>query len=84
MITGDNIFIGIETAMRAGILGRDKDIVVIEGAEQGEHNYVGDTHYYKVKIVSVRDSDFHITDSRITQEEYTYLNKPVAVDNDFL
>jgi len=24
MITGDNIFIGIETAMRAGILTRDK------------------------------------------------------------
>ena len=32
MITGDNIFIGIETAMRAGILTREKDIVVIEGA----------------------------------------------------
>ncbi len=70
--------------MRAGILGRNKDIVVIEGAEQGEHNRVGDTHYYKVNIVSVRDSDFHITDSKITQEELTYLNKPVAVDNDFL
>ena len=29
MITGDNIFIGIETAMRAGIIDRKKETIVI-------------------------------------------------------
>jgi len=31
MITGDNVYIAIETAIRCGILSRDEEIVVIEG-----------------------------------------------------
>lgn len=32
MITGDNIYIAIETAMRCGILSRSQQVAVIEGA----------------------------------------------------
>lgn len=31
MITGDNIYIAVETARRAGILGLDEKVVFLEG-----------------------------------------------------
>ncbi len=34
MITGDNIYIAIETAIRCGILARNEEIIVIEGKNQ--------------------------------------------------
>lgn len=34
MITGDNIYIAIETAMRCNILRRGEEVSVIEGKEQ--------------------------------------------------
>ena len=34
--------------------------------------------------MNVKDGDFQITESKITEDEYIYLNNPVAVDNDFL
>ena len=36
VITGDNIYIAIETAIRCHILNRDEQIVVVEGHEQTE------------------------------------------------
>jgi magnesium-transporting ATPase (P-type) len=35
LITGDNLYIGVETAMRVGIINEDEKIVVIEGRNQG-------------------------------------------------
>jgi magnesium-transporting ATPase (P-type) len=34
IITGDNIYIAIETAVRCSIIGRAEELVVIEGKEQ--------------------------------------------------
>lgn len=34
MITGDNIYIAIETAMRCGILERREEVIVLEGNRQ--------------------------------------------------
>ena len=34
MITGDNIYIAIETAAKAGIIQRKDPIIVLEGKEQ--------------------------------------------------
>jgi magnesium-transporting ATPase (P-type) len=34
MITGDNVYIAIETAMRCGILERQDEVMVLEGNQQ--------------------------------------------------
>ena len=34
MITGDNIYIAIETAAKAGIVKREDPIIVLEGKQQ--------------------------------------------------
>jgi magnesium-transporting ATPase (P-type) len=34
MITGDNIYIAIETSIRCGILARNQEIMVVEGKDQ--------------------------------------------------
>ena len=34
MITGDNIFIGIETAVRSGIIKSNEPVILLEGKKQ--------------------------------------------------
>ena len=38
MITGDNVYIAIETAIRSGIIDRTQEVVVIEGRDQNPMN----------------------------------------------
>lgn len=38
MITGDNIFIAVETGFRAGIIRADETVVLLEGRKQANYN----------------------------------------------
>ena len=62
IITGDNIYIAIETAMRCGILTRNQDVFVLEGCKQPpELNGV-----YQADILSFQNGDLDIRRMELT------------------
>lgn len=46
IITGDNIYIAVETAVRAGIISQNDQVVLLEGAKQ-ENNFIGTSRTFK-------------------------------------
>lgn len=79
IITGDNIFIAVETALRTGILPHGSKILLFEGRKQrgvnGMYNGIVLTHS-KVKSQS--------EPVEITHEQYLSQKLPIGIDNDFL
>jgi magnesium-transporting ATPase (P-type) len=79
IITGDNIFIAVETALRTNILPHGSKIILLEGRKQkslpDKYNGIILTHD------RVRSSFEDIT---LTLEEYRNQTLPMGIDNDFL
>jgi hypothetical protein len=79
IITGDSIFIGVETAMRAGILHHGSKVLLFEGRKQqglpGMYNGILLTHD-RIKSTSQPITMSHI--------EYCNQMLPIGIDNDFL
>ena len=82
IITGDNIYIAVETALRSGILQEDQKVILLEGKKQswgkeGKKTYEG--------IVLSKTSTV-VKEEQVTlkEEEYDSQELPIAVDNDFL
>jgi magnesium-transporting ATPase (P-type) len=38
IITGDNIFLGVQTAFATGMIGQEKRVVVVEGSKYDKDN----------------------------------------------
>lgn len=56
MITGDNIFIGLETAIRSGIIEEGAEVIVLQGHQQGSYEgelVVKDGNSIKSKKISL-------------------------------
>ena len=81
IITGDNIYIAVETAIRTEILPHGSKIILLEGAKQddplkhGGYNGLVLTHS---KVTSEGEPIF------LTFEQYVSQPLPMAIDNDFL
>lgn len=85
MITGDNVYIAIETAVRCGILERKDEVIVIEGrnTEMNRQWTTADIKFY-AKIFRFEKEDVIVKNAMLSYEEYHTSARPIIVDNDFL
>jgi len=84
MITGDNIFIAVETGYRSGILRPDEKVIILEGRKQKTDK---STNRDFEGILLQKEGD-KIIQSRVSMaEDDDYINQnqfAIAIDNDFL
>lgn len=85
MITGDNIFIAIETGIRAGILKPNDQVILLEGRKQPQHTVDGMPRTFKgVLLTRHGGNTTQESIELIENENYEFEPYPIAVDNDFL
>ena len=81
IITGDNIFLGVQTAFSTGIINPSKTVIVVEGS-----NYNTITGGAEVLELSHNESG-GIMEERRQIDNFVFSNNPdevYAVDNDFI
>lgn len=85
MITGDNVYIAIETAVRCGILGRKDEVIVLEGrnTEISRQLTAADIKF-NAKIFRFERDEIIVKNAVLSYEEYHTSTRPIIVDNDFL
>ena len=78
MITGDNIWTGIEAATRAGIVKQNKTIVAFEGSKQ-----ITNSAYRGVALSRV-EGKVSQSDLTLSEEEFLKFGGQIAIDSSFL
>jgi magnesium-transporting ATPase (P-type) len=81
IITGDNIFLGIQTAFATGIIQQDKTVVVLEGSRYDHSTKSADLLYL------TRSPSGEISEHRKLVESFEYPlhgDEVYAIDNDFI
>lgn len=84
MITGDNIYIAIETAMRCGILARKDEVIVLEGSSAFSSGHSEAGIQFAVKVFRFERDEVAVSSAALSYEEYLSSPRPIVVDNDFL
>ena len=85
IITGDNIYVAIQTAILCRLISQQQQVVILEGQNQNlRHDSPLISQVLEVKKVSFLDSKFEIETGKMTYEEYLGTKWPIVVDNSFL
>lgn len=87
MITGDNIFIAIETAARVGIIKKDEPIILLEGAKQVKTNEDdgGEEIVYLGTLLKREDEEMTHEEIKVKKNtEYMDQDLCMAMDGSFL
>jgi magnesium-transporting ATPase (P-type) len=86
MITGDNIFIAIETAARVGIIKKDEPIILLEGAKQVKTNEDdgGEEIVYLGTLLKREDEEVTHEEIKVKNTEYMDQDFCMAMDGSFL
>ena len=82
IITGDNIYIAVETALRSGILEEDQKVLLLEGKKQ--NSYKEGKKVYEGTVLSKTKTVVKEEKVTLNDEEYETQELPIAIDNDFL
>ena len=67
IITGDNIYLGIQTAFATGIIDSDKQVIVIEGSKYNE----GDNFVDVIELSRKENGEISERRNRINNFEYS-------------
>lgn len=81
IITGDNIYIAVETAIRTNILPHGSEIILLEGTKQDDPINAGGYHGV---VLTPSKSSVETQPIFLTFEQYLTQPLPIAIDNDFL
>ena len=82
IITGDNIYIAVETALRSGILEEKEKVILLEGKKQ--LGYQEGKKTFEGIILSKTRTVVREEKVALSEEEYESQELPIAIDNDFL
>ena len=82
IITGDNIYIAVETALRSGILEEQQKVLLLEGKKQS--GYKEGKKVYTGNVLSKTGGVVKEEQVTLEEEEYETQIVPIAIDNDFL
>lgn len=85
MITGDNIYIAIQTAIRCGIISRNEEVMVIEGNQQKiPDEQIPEDIVFNVKLFQFINNKISMRQQKVSYHEYLTVYRSVVVDNSFL
>ena len=82
IITGDNIYIAVETAFRSGILQDDQKVLLLEGKKQ--EGYKEGKREYEGIVLSKTNTVVNEENVTLNDEEYESQKLPIAIDNNFM
>lgn len=88
IITGDNIFIAVETGMRAGIIERDQPVILLQGKNQDQAKLAQEVGKRKFKgtILNISGQQSIHQDVILDEGSQDFKNQkhPIIIDGDFL
>ena len=81
IITGDNIYLGVQTALMTGMIPNDKRIIILEGNKYNPQNN-------SVEVLELtRSNHGEILEEKNNINNFSFSNNPdefYAIDNDFI
>lgn len=80
IITGDNIFLGVQTAFSTGMIRSDQRVVVVEGSKYDPHTRTAEL----LELTKLENGE--IKEERRVVDRFEYVNDGTAyaIDNDFI